>query len=173
MKLTGRMYLGPLLSSLLLLGTACTQQPANWLPESRVSEAVLQELDAYYRDFSARDWEAFASHFWPGANITTASQSPGTDSVSVMAQSVADFIAQAPQGPGSREIFEEWMIEADVKVFHNLAQAWVRYGARFGDPGDIMEWEGIDAFTLMEVGGDWKISALVFTSAEEGPDLES
>lgn len=173
MKLTGRIHLGALLSSLLLLGTACTQQPADRQAAGRVSEAVLQELDAYYRDFSARDWEAFASHFWPGANITTAWQPPGADSVIVIAQSVADFIAQAPQGPGSREIFEEWMIEADVKVFRNLAQAWVRYGARFGDPGDIMEWEGTDAFTLMEVGGGWKISALVFTGAEEGPDPES
>ena len=32
---------------------------------------VLAELRRYYADFSARDWEAFASHFWKGATITT------------------------------------------------------------------------------------------------------
>ncbi len=80
------------------------------------------------------------------------------------ATSIDEFIAQAPQGPGSKEIFEEWIIDVQLRVSGNLAQAWVRYGARFGDPGDISEWEGIDAVTLINHDGNWKIASLAFAS---------
>ena len=39
--------------------------------------AVRDLLEAYYDDFSVRDWDAFAGHFWPGADITTVWQPPG------------------------------------------------------------------------------------------------
>lgn len=129
-----------------------------------VEAAVLAEIEAYYADFSARDWDAFASHFWPGATITTAWQPPGEEGVRVVVTPIPDFVAQAPQGPGSREVFEEGMTAADVRVTGNLAQVWARYSARFGDPGEIMEWAGTDAFTLMWHDGRWKIIALAFTS---------
>jgi hypothetical protein len=38
----------------------------------------------------------------------------------------------------------------------------VRYQARFGDPDDVMEWRGVDAFTLMRRGGEWRIVELAF-----------
>jgi hypothetical protein len=132
------------------------------------SAEVLAELRAYYQDFSARDWHAFARHFWPGATITTRWQPAGEDSVRVVVTPVPDFVAQAPQGPGSRAIFEERLVDARIRVVRDLAQAWVRYRARFGDPGAVTEWEGMDAFTLMRHGGRWRIVSLVF-QGDEGP----
>ena len=129
---------------------------------AEAAAAVRAELEAYYADFSARDWDAFASHFWPGATITAAWQAPGTDSVAVVTSTVEEFVAAAPMGPGSREIFEEWMTDATIVATGSLAQAWVTYGARFGDPGDVMEWQGIDGFTLMQLGGRWRITSLAF-----------
>ena len=125
---------------------------------------VLAELRQYYADFSARDWEAFASHFWKGATITTVWQPPGEAAERVVVTSVPDFVAQAPAGPGSKPIFEETMRDAQVRVFQNLAHVWARYDARFGDPGNVMEWSGIDAFTLMKHDGSWKIVALAFSA---------
>lgn len=145
------------------LASACAGgEPYEADPAAR--HTVEQRLEDYYRDFSARDWTAFADHFWPGADITTVWQRPGEDTTSVVVTPIEEFVAQAPEGPGSRAVFEEWMIGADIRVFNNLAQAWVRYGARFGDPGDIDEWEGIDAITLLKHGETWKIATLVFTS---------
>ena len=152
-----------LAAQLWLAGCASPQSAA----EAR--GAIRAELEAYYADFSDRDWEAFASHFWPGADITTTWQPPGEDSVRVVPTPVAEFVAQAPMGPGSREIFEERMLHAEINVFGNLAQAWVRYRARFGDPGDVSHWEGIDAFSFLRVGGDWKIASLVFAADPGGP----
>ena len=59
-------------------------------------------------------------------------------------------------------MFSEELVSADIRVTGGLAQAWVRYRARFGDPGDIAEWEGTDAFSLLAVDGQWKIVSLAF-----------
>jgi hypothetical protein len=157
--------------------TACrleTHEPrrgaaaASVLAAAADSAAVVDELEAYYRDLSARDWDAFAGHFWPGADISTIWQPSGEDSARVVITSIPEFVRQAPQGPGSRAIFEERMIDARVVTFRDLAQAWVRYRARFGDPGEVSEWEGMDAFTLLRHGGRWGIVELVFVGDDPG-----
>ena len=127
-------------------------------------EAVLDVIETYYDDFSARDWLAYAEHFWPGADITTVWRQPGEASDRVIPTTIEDFVAQAPAGPGSKPVFEERPLAAEIRVFDNLAQAWVRYGARFGDPDSIQYWEGIDAFTLLHHEGAWKITSLAFTN---------
>ena len=134
------------------------------------STAVVAMIDAYYEDLSARDWDAFASHFWAGADITTVF-SPPSDSVSrVVIMPVPDFVAGAPEGPDSREIFEELPEHTDVEVRGDLAVVWVRYRARFGDPGDVREWAGTDVFTLMRHDEVWKIVELAFTPDSSDPE---
>lgn len=90
------------------------------------------------------------------------------DWVRVVATSSDEFIAQPPQGPGGRAIFEERSSEAEGEVFRGLAEAWVGDGARIGNPGDVVEREGFDRFTLMVLDGPWKIAALAVTSADRG-----
>ncbi len=147
----------------ILVLARCDAEADESVP-SEMRREILEELEAYYRDLTAREWDAFAEHFWPGADMTTVWQPVGEDRDRVVATSIDEFIAQAPQGPGSKEIFEEWIIDVQLRVSGNLAQAWVRYGARFGDPGDISEWEGIDAVTLINHDGNWKIASLAFAS---------
>jgi hypothetical protein len=129
---------------------------------------VLAELRTYYRDFSDRNWTAFAGHFWPGADITTIWQPPGEDSARVVATSVPEFVTQAPRGPGSRAIFEERMLDTRITATGDLAQAWVRYRATFGNPGQVSEWEGTDAFTLLRHRGQWRIASLAFLASGPG-----
>lgn len=162
------------LTVLAVLAGACTIEYAP--PDARqartASDAdttlVLAELRAYYRDLSNRDWARFAGHFWDGATITTIWQPPGADAPGVWYTTVPEFVAAAPQGPDSKAIFEEAMLDARIRVAGNLAQAWVRYRARFGDPGAIQEWEGSDAITLMRHQGRWRIASLAFASDGEG-----
>jgi hypothetical protein len=137
-------------------------------PEGTAREEVLLELRAYYKDFSARDWRAFADHFWPGATITTIWQPEGEPKRRVVITPLDRFVAEAAKGPGSREIFEEWMIDAQVDLSEDLAQVWASYGARFGDPGEVMEWKGIDAFTLLKQEGRWRIVSLVYGDGTSG-----
>lgn len=131
------------------------------------SREVREELERYYEDFSARRWEAFADHFWPRATLTTVWQPPGEAGPRVVATAVPEFVEAAPQGPGSKPIFEERMTEAEVRVTGNLAQAWARYTARFGDEGSVQTWKGIDAFTLMRHEGRWRIVSLAYTGVPD------
>lgn len=125
---------------------------------------ILAELRSYYRDLSDRDWEDFQDHFWPGATLTTVWKPPGEPEANVVATTVPEFVEQAPAGPGSREIFEEWMTDHDMILSKDLAQVWASYRARFGDPGDVEEWSGVDAFTLVKHDGRWKITSLAYSS---------
>ena len=129
---------------------------------AELEQEVRTVLVSYYRAFSDRDWPRFEDHFWPGATMTTIWTPPGETRVRVVASTIPEFVAQAPQGPGSREVFEETLITVEITVEGDLAQAWAGYQARFGDPGDIMEWEGIDAFTLLRHDGEWRISSLAY-----------
>lgn len=124
--------------------------------------AVLAELRRYYADFSARDWERFADHFWPGATLTTVWQPPGEPAPRVVTTTVPEFVRQAPQGPGSQPIFEERMTSAETRVSGDLAQAWATYEVRFGSPDSVATWRGMDAFTLVRHDGRWRIASLAW-----------
>ena len=150
--------------TLAVSATSCgeTQRPEPAATLDVESAKVLDVLHSYYDAFSERNWQRFESHFWPGASITTVWQPPGETAARVVITSIPDFVDQAPAGPGSREIFEERLLSAEVTAVGNLAQAWARYKARFGDPGAVQEWNGVDAFTLMEHDGEWRIVSLAF-----------
>ena len=145
----------------LLFMVGCRAVPVE---RSAVEEEVRQTLQSYYSAFSDRDWAAFEAHFWEGATLTTVWMPAGETTERVVATSVPDFVAQAPDGPGSREIFEERMTSVEITVTAGLAQAWARYHARFGDPGDVLEWEGTDAFTLLQHQGEWRIVSVAYVS---------
>lgn len=125
---------------------------------------IRAELMSYYADMSARNWDAYADHFWPGATLTSVWQPPGEPAARVVATTVPEFVAQAPEGPGSRQIFQERMLGAEIRVHGDLAHVWAHYEARFGDPGDVSDWRGIDAFTFMKHDGRWRITALAYTT---------
>ncbi|MCP3905981.1 MAG: nuclear transport factor 2 family protein [Planctomycetes bacterium] len=132
------------------------------VPEDVLREEVLGEVNRYYEDLSARNWIRFADHFWPRATMTTIWQPPGENTMRVYTSSVAEFVARAPEGPGSKPIFEETLLSADVRVVDSLAHVWARYHARFGDPDNIVEWTGIDAITLMKHQGRWRIVSMAY-----------
>ncbi len=165
------------LTLLILLGACAPRQrstsdaaqpPSKYLaPGDPVREEILKELTEYYDHMSGRNWSAYASHFWPGATITTVWQPAGEPAPRVLITPIQDFIAQTPQGPDSKPIFEERLVDADVRVNSNLAQVWANYKARFGGLGKVDEWTGIDAFTLMKHEGHWKIAGLTFAATEE------
>jgi hypothetical protein len=144
-----------------LAGDTITLSPA--APDSD-RDQVIATLEQYYSDFSALDWARYRDHFWSGATLTTVWQAPNDSLPRVSVTTVDRFIELAPQGPGSREIFEERMSGADVRADGALAQVWATYEARFGDPGDISEWTGTDAFTLMRHNGRWRIASLAYAS---------
>ncbi len=133
--------------------------PRAAVDQHKLRGEVLQELDRYYKNFSARNWDAVAAHFWPGATITTISSE---ETRGVVAASVDEFIASARAEPGGRQLIEEKMTNAEVRVEGALALVWATYRARFGDRGNYDQSTGTDAFTLIKLDGRWKITSLAF-----------
>ena len=163
-----------LLLFLTVLAVSCyqtepgtTDTASNTGAPDSLKTVLLERVNDYYTVMSDRDWDAYAAHFWPGAHLTTVWQPPGTDSMQVVMTTIEDFIAQADQGPGSQPIFEEKMLEAEVKTYNNLATVWATYAAKFGTEDSLMEWEGIDAFTYMKHAGEWRIASLAYTQKED------
>ncbi|MCB9899081.1 MAG: hypothetical protein H6825_13830 [Planctomycetes bacterium] len=129
---------------------------------------VVAEIRSLYADLSTRDWDAFAEHFWEGATLTAVWQPHVEDAPRVVVTTVPDFVRQAPDGPGSREIFEERMLDADLRVDRDHAHVWSRFFTRFGDPGRVMEWTGVDAFTLVRHDGRWRVVGVCYVADREG-----
>ncbi len=158
--------LAVLAAALFVIACVAPAQEAGAMGQDSLQQEILAELQSYYDDLSARDWEAFARHFWPGATMATVWPPPGDSALRLMLIPVEEFIAHAPEGPGSKPIFEERPLKTQITVHGNLAQAWAHYEARFGEEGQIMEWRGIDAFTLLQHEGRWKIISVSYTSED-------
>ena len=145
---------------------ACAADFAPGVDDPREELAVRELIDLYYRDFNNSEWNAVSGHFWSNADITTVWQEAGENGDRVVHTSIDDFFAHAPRENPYGETFETWTIHANVSVYKELAQAWVWYGARLDDSGEVAEWDGVDAFTFLKHDGVWKIAALMFASGD-------
>jgi len=152
------------LIGLLVVLAACGPNTDATVDDPQQEAAVRELIDRYYLDFNNRDWEAVADHFWRDAEITTVWREPGENSDRVVHTDIGEFFATAPRENPFGETFQTWTTRANVSVYQDLAQAWVWYGASLDNAGNVLEWEGVDAFTLLRQKNVWKIAALMFTS---------
>ncbi|MDX1684289.1 MAG: nuclear transport factor 2 family protein [Saprospiraceae bacterium] len=119
-------------------------------------------LHHYYSVLSERDWQAFEQCFWKDATLTTVWQTSKDSVPKVFTNSITEFLAQTSQGPDSQPIFEESPTTIEVEVRGNLARAWVNYKAKFGSEADLLEWKGVDLFSLLRHDGEWRIVSVVY-----------
>lgn len=141
---------------------SCTLErvPADDDAEARELEAAVAQS---FRHMSARDWPAYAEHFWPGATLTTVWQPPGEPAPRVVITSLDEFLAHTAEGPDTKPIFEERLLRQERRLVGDLAQVWAHYEARFGNSGEVATWRGMEAFTWMKHGDTWRIVALAYT----------
>lgn len=140
-----------------------TQQAENTSP-SLAEQELHTFLESYYQTMSDRNWEAYRDYFWDKATITTVWQAEGDSIETVLISTIDEFIEKTPEGPDSQPVFEEKMVEADIDVRSDLTQAWVTYEAKFGTEDNLMEWKGMDLFSLMKHQGEWRIVSLTFSA---------
>ena len=162
----------------LLLALASCRIERIQPPPSRASaaavpdSAVVAALERYYDRFSRRAWREFRQSFWPGATLTTRWQAPGDTAPRVNAVTLDRFLATTGQGPDRLAVFDERMVRHEVRRYGDLAAAWTTFRATFGLPDSVPQTHyGVDAFVLMEDGGEWRIVSLAFTRELPGDSL--
>ena len=138
---------------------------ADPLAPSPTDAALLALLETYYADFGARNWSAFAQHFWPGATIATIRKLAGAPRESVVVTLVDEYVDEVRAlGPGTAPITLK-LTARDVRFDGVVAQVLARFDASAQTHGEVHTWQGVDAFTLMLHDGVWRIAALAVGSS--------
>jgi len=145
--------------------------PATTGGDSVASAEVYAALRLYYARLTSRDWRALGESFWPRATITTIMRSSEAPADSVHTIAIEDFVARATK-QGIRDCpasFADEIARANVVTYGPLADAWVTYRAHCGVTRDSAAVHyGMDAFHLMKLRGEWRVTGLTFTM--ETPD---
>ena len=136
-------------------------------PEQAQNPELITLIHDYYVTMSARDWAAYRAFFVEKASLTTVWQMESDTAPQIMTNTIGEFLAQTKAGPDSQPIFEEKPLSVKVDLTGNLATAWVKYEAKFGSEGNLMEWKGYDLFSFIRHEGKWKIASLVYESIED------
>lgn len=145
--------------------------PAGPAADSVASAEVYAALRLYYARLTSRDWRTLGESFWPRATITTIMR-PASDSAErVHTIPIEEFVALATMH-GIRDCpasFSDEIARANVVTYGPLADAWVTYRAHCGVTRDSVAIHyGMDAFHLMKLRGEWRVTGLTFTM--ETPD---
>lgn len=127
-------------------------------------EKLVQILQNYYQTMSDRNWEKYQEFFWKDATLCTIWSSDGEKEAEVDVFTIQEFLNKTAEGPDSQPIFEEKMENYEITIQGNLATAWVKYSAKFGTENSLMEWSGIDLFSLVQYNNEWKIVNLSYAS---------
>ena len=146
------------ISAVVLLAGAATNGTAQ---SSADSAAVLATVNGVFKAMHDRDTVLLKSVFDTSARLVGVSRR-GTPSVSLMTPS---RFGAALVGAKAGEVWNEKMINPEVRIDGTIAQVWGYYTFHLNDTFSHC---GIDAFMLVKVGGTWKITQLADTERKDG-----
>jgi len=136
------------------------------LKEKKDNPILMNLLNNYYHTMSDRAWHDYKDFFVENGTLTTVWAEHQDSIAKISTYTITEFLAQTKDGPDSQPIFEEKLVSADIKMKNNLANAWVKYEAKFGTKDQLMEWKGIDLFSFIKYNEEWKIVSIVYESEE-------
>jgi len=141
----------------LLLASASARSTA----QNADSVAVLKVVNSVFKAMHDRDTVLLKSAFDTSARLVGVSRR-GTPAVTLTTP--ARFGA-AIVGTKAGDVWNEKMIDPDVRIDGNVAQVWGYYTFHLNETFSHC---GIDAFMLLKVGDAWKITQLADTERKEG-----
>lgn len=127
------------------------------IPSSNPEECIL----SFFRAFHAQDTNALKSLIHKEIVLSTISSSE-EDTVLVV-DNVEKFYTSIASIPESVK-FEEELTEIEIRSEGILAHVWTNYTFHLNDK---VSHRGVNAFTLINQGGFWKIIYLVDTRRKE------
>lgn len=129
-------------------------------PEDRVNE-VMAFISG--PEGKVRDWESFRNFFAPNAQIAFYSHRPeATESVPTW-MSLEEFVRQI--GPRYRDMtFAEETVNIRTLQYNGIAVIWQQYECSAAG----RTWQGVNAYTLMQFDGTWRITHLSWANDGNG-----
>lgn len=145
------MRLAPVIAFAALLGSAPTRAGAQDAERTAVLATVQKVFDA----MRTRDTALLRQAFDTSARLAGVSgRGGGPPSVQLTSPSrFGAAIASAPAGA----VWNERIYDPEIRIDGDLAQVWAYYTFH---RGNTFSHCGVDAFMLLKVGGEWKITQL-------------
>ena len=154
--------LSPRILALPVLGLALlASSPDRAAAQNADSIAVLTVVNGVFKAMHDRDTILLKSVFDTSARLVGVSRR-GTPAMSLTTP--ARFGA-AIVGAKPGDVWNEKMINPEVRIDGNIAQVWGYYTFHLNDTFSHC---GIDAFMLVKVGDAWKITQLADTQRKDG-----
>ena len=127
--------------------------------------AVKTTVHTLFQAMQKADSTMLKPLFSPGARLQTVINKQGD--VTVRDEAIAGFINSI--GKAKAGTLDERLSGIDIKIDGDLATAWTPYVFYFQDKKSHC---GVNAFTLVKIGGSWKIQTIIDTRRKENcPDL--
>jgi hypothetical protein len=127
--------------------------------------AVKMTVNTLFQAMQKADSTMLKPLFNPGARLQTVINKQGD--VTVRDEAIAGFINSI--GKAKAGTLDERLSGMDIKIDGDLATAWTPYVFYFQDKKSHC---GVNAFTLVKIGGSWKIQTIIDTRRKENcPDL--
>lgn len=125
-------------------------------------DLIQEKINAFFESLATQDTLLFKSVTLPGGQ--TWAVKTEADSVRISMRSFEDrlkkFINPA-------QVIQEWALDAEIKIHHEVAMAWVPYELNLSGTFSHC---GVDIFTLIKGNDGWKIATLAFTMEPDGCD---
>jgi hypothetical protein len=154
-----RMKIRSLLSFTATLAAAA---PGTARPQASDRAAILATVQHVFDAMRTRDTTLLHQAFDSTARLVGVSNRGGPPSVSLTSPSQFGVaITRAPAG----DVWHERIYEPEVRIDGNVAQVWAYYTFH---RNAVFSHCGVDAFMLMKVGGDWKITQLADSRRTDG-----
>lgn len=137
----------------LIIGLLFTTPLVAQTPDETAVKATITRM---FDGMSKADSALLKPLFAPGARLQTVQNKQGT--VSVKEDPIAGFISSI--GKAKAGSLDERLSGMDIKIDGDLATAWTPYSFYFNGKQSHC---GANAFTLVRLGGDWKIQTIIDT----------
>ncbi|GAB4000663.1 nuclear transport factor 2 family protein [Spirosoma daeguense] len=133
--------------------------------QSTDEAAVKTTINQLFEGMQKADSTALKPLFTASARLQTVINKQGD--VSVRDEAISGFINSI--GKAKAGTLDERLSGMEIKIDADLATAWTPYVFYFQDKKSHC---GVNAFTLVKMGGNWKIQTIIDTRRKENcPDL--
>ena len=157
LSIKGRLITRSFLPIVLFFNLTCLAQQAPQSDEMNIKEKV----DTFFEALEKQDTVLFKSLLFTNGQIWVAKNSTGPDNYSTryFHEDIKRFDPQT--------VIEETPLSYDIKIHKNIAVAWVPYELSISGKFSHC---GIDVFTFIKAGGEWKIVNVSYTIEPDGCD---